>query len=166
MKNNEIKRGLVYNNEFLDLGWRTNVLARGGFFFFWEGGVRTYLDKRHNTNSLNNFEYISRTVNINSQNKRHFTYITQFTIRVCISFFCLTQVPHVNYSNHDKKRWYNMKDTKHSTKLVLICHFFNSVVSIKSLLMWTKGFFVTRRVFSRKVRVPSDSHRFTSVTYW
>lgn len=32
------------------------------------------------TQILNNFEYISRTVNINSQNKRHFTYITQFTI--------------------------------------------------------------------------------------
>lgn len=39
------------------------------------------------TQILNNFEYISRTVNINSQNKRHFTYITQFTIQF---FFSLT----------------------------------------------------------------------------
>lgn len=64
------------------------------------------------TQILNNFEYISRTVNRNSQNKRHFTYITQFTIR-----FFLTHVPHVNYSNHGKKRWYTVKVTKHSTKL-------------------------------------------------
>lgn len=62
------------------------------------GGVHTYLDNRR-TQILNNFEYISRTVNINSQNKRHFTYITQFTIH----FFFLTHVPHVNYSNHGKK---------------------------------------------------------------
>lgn len=37
------------------------------------------------TQILNNFEYISRTVNINSQNKRHFTYITQFTIHFFVS---------------------------------------------------------------------------------
>lgn len=72
------------------------------------------------TQILNNFEYISRTMNINSQNKRHFTYITQFTIH-----FFLTHVPHVNYSNHGKKQWYTMKVTKHSTKLFLICRFFN-----------------------------------------
>lgn len=57
---------------------------------------------------------------INSQNKRHFTYITQFTIH-----FFLTHVPHVNYSNHGKKRRYTMKVTKHSTKLFWICCFFN-----------------------------------------
>lgn len=37
------------------------------------------------TQILNNFEYISRTMNINSQNKRHFTYITQFTIHFFFS---------------------------------------------------------------------------------
>lgn len=85
------------------------------------GRVQTYLDSRHNTTQiLNNLEYISKTVNINSQNKKHFTYITQFTRHLR-----LTREPHVNYSNHGKKQWYTVKVTKHSRKLVLICHSLN-----------------------------------------
>lgn len=59
------------------------VLGGGGdLSFFWGGGLgglkhTLIIDT---TQILNNSEYISRTVNINSQNKRHFTYITQFTI--------------------------------------------------------------------------------------
>lgn len=61
------------------------VLGGGGGGGFWGGGFEHTLIV-DTTQILNNFEYISRTMNINSQNKRHFTYITQFTIH----FFSLT----------------------------------------------------------------------------
>lgn len=85
----------------------------------WREGYKHTLiaDK---TQILNNLGYISKTVNRNSQNKKHFTYITQFTRHLR-----LTREPRGNYSNHGKKQWYTVKITKHSTKLVLICHSLN-----------------------------------------
>lgn len=108
-KNPEMRRINYFRclNESCDQRWR------------WRVGYKHTLiaDK---TQILNNLGYISKTVNRNSQNKKHFTYITQFTRHLC-----LTREPRVNYSNHGKKQWYTVKITKHSTKLVLICHSLN-----------------------------------------
>lgn len=59
----------------------------GGFVWGVGGFINTLIVDT--TQILNNFEYISRTMNINSQNKRHFTYITQFTIQFFFSLMFL-----------------------------------------------------------------------------
>lgn len=101
------------------------------WLFRWRGFKQTSIIDT--TQILNNFEYISRTVDINSQNKRHFTYITQF-YNTLFSHSCSSCKLFIKPC---RKRWYTVKVTKHSTKLDLICRFFNFFyVWIKSLVMF------------------------------